>query len=118
MANCKFTNGLTDVHGTLSKKVYYDKGVKHVMRVVATCRNGKQRVYLREERQRSTPVSQSEMRARERFTKVAEQLKNLTEEQKQNYSREMRKAKCKFNGKTYKSLRGYIMARMHAELDK
>lgn len=117
MANCDFAHGLTGVRGTLSKKVYYDKGVKHVTRVVATYRNGKQRVYIRQDRQRSTPVSQNEMKARERFAQVAEQLKNLTEEQKQNYSREMRKDKCKFNGKTYKSLRGYIMARMHAELE-
>jgi len=64
---------------------------------------------------RTTPLSDKEIEARKRFVRFSFIFKQMPEETKQKYAREMRAAKGKFNGKIYSSLRGYIMARLYAE---
>ncbi len=64
---------------------------------------------------RSTPLSDNEISARKQFVLVSQIIKNMPEEKKLQYAREMKAAKGKFNGKIYSSLRGYIMARLYAE---
>ena len=64
---------------------------------------------------RTTPLSDKEIEARKRFVRFSFIFKQMPEETKQKYAREMKAAKGKFNGKIYKTLRGYIVARWYAE---
>ena len=64
---------------------------------------------------RTTPLSDKEIEARKRFVRFSFIFKQMSEETKQKYAREMKAAKYKFNGKEYRSLRGYIMARLYAD---
>ena len=64
---------------------------------------------------RTTPLSDNEIAARKQFVLISQILKQMPEEKKLQYAREMKAAKYKFNGKEYRSLRGYIMARLYAE---
>ena len=63
---------------------------------------------------RKTPLSNAEIRTRQRFTLVSRQLREMTDEQKRQYNREWKQSKYCFNGKKYATLRGYIMARLYA----
>lgn len=64
---------------------------------------------------RTTKPSEKEIAARERFSQISQILNNLTEEQRTRYAQEWQISKYKFNGKSYATLRGYIMARIYAE---
>ena len=64
---------------------------------------------------RSTKPSENELAARLRFSQISQKLNNLTEEQRTRYAQEWQISKYKFNGKSYATLRGYIMARLYAE---
>ena len=115
MANCDFLKEIGLVHGTLSKSTHFEKGKKVTKRVVAIVRNGKQRVYIRQSTPRSTPPTEKEIIARARFARMSEIYLSLSDETKHKYAQEMKRAKCKFNGKKYSSLRGYIIARLYAD---
>lgn len=65
---------------------------------------------------RKAAVTQGEMESRERFKRAFEILASLSDETKQQYSREWKKARYKFNGKKYCTLRGYIIARIYADM--
>ena len=64
---------------------------------------------------RSTKPSENELAARSRFSQISLRISNLTEEQRTRYAQEWQISKYKFNGKSYATLRGYIMARLYAE---
>jgi hypothetical protein len=64
---------------------------------------------------RQSALSKNEIGVRNKFTIVSRRIKNLTDEQRQQYAKEWKAAKYKFNGKKYVTLRGYIMARLYAE---
>ena len=64
---------------------------------------------------RQAALSKKEIGARNKFTIVSRQIMNLTDEQRQQYAKEWKAAKYKYNGKKYNTLRGYIMARLYAE---
>lgn len=49
MANCEFLGGMAKVSGTLSKTVIPTKDGIIIRRVIAQVRNGKQKIYFREE---------------------------------------------------------------------
>ena len=116
MANCDFAGGVQNVRGTISKstRINHD-GVRVTNRVVAMVRNGKQRVYIRQDRVRTTPPSDNEIQSRARFSRINQTYAALTDEQKQKYAKEWKRANFKFNGKKYNTLRGYIVARLYAE---
>ena len=65
---------------------------------------------------RKAAVTQGEMESRGRFKRVSEIVASLSDENKQQYSQEWKKAKYKFNGKKYCTLRGYIIARLYADM--
>ena len=67
--------------------------------------------------ERKAPLSENEIGARNKFTIVSRQVKNLTDEQRKQYAKEWKAAKYKYNGKKYNTLRGYIMARLYADMD-
>ena len=65
---------------------------------------------------RKAAVTQGEIESRGRFKRVSEIFASLSDEAKQQYSREWEKARYRFNGKKYCTLRGYIIARLYADL--
>ena len=65
---------------------------------------------------RRTKVSKKEQASRTRFATISEAIKNLSEEKRMSYRKQWVAGKYKFNGKKYATLRGYIMARLYAEL--
>ena len=115
MAECEFPKELGLVRGTLCKSVYHDKGEKVEQRVIAVVRNGKQRLYFRSYKPRTKKVSDKELAARERFKQNSIYIRDLSDELKEAYALEWRKAKHMYNGKKYCSLRGYIFARVNAQ---
>ena len=73
MANCDFL-GVAQVSGTLSKRTIRTKDGIITRRVVACIRNGKQRVYWREDTPRRTPVTDNEIHARLSFASMASEV--------------------------------------------
>lgn len=117
MAHVEFPKGIQGVSGTLSSRKYKDADGNIVTRkVIVTCSKttGKQRIYLREYRGRSTMPSPKELAIRERFAQAAAFYSALTEDDKERYYRLWRKDNLKYNGKKYATLRGYIVARFYA----
>ena len=67
MANCLFPAGIEKVSGTLSKTtIITSKGVI-TKRVIACVRNGKQKIYIREDKPRCTKPSAKEVAQRRTF---------------------------------------------------
>ena len=116
MAKCDFDGGISNVRGTLAKQVYYDHGKKITRSIVASVRNGKQRIHIREYGERRTALTPNEARCRVLFGKALAVVNALSEERKQQFAKEGKRDKYKFNGKQYKSFRGYIIARVYADL--
>ena len=116
MANCDFAGGVENVRGTICKSTRINwHGERVTTRVVAMMRGGKQRVYIRQDRERSTPISDNERQARARFKEFSQMYTSMSDETKRKYEKEWKRANYKFNGKKYVTLRGYIMARHYAE---
>ena len=108
MAHVEFPDYMKGVSGTLSTITFGD-GTKR--KIIATCsKSGKQRVYIRDYKPRTSKVSEKEKKARSKFTEAALFYRNLTEEQKEAYSKKWRKNRYRLNGKKYATLRGYIIA--------
>ena len=118
MAKCEFPAGIGLVHGTISKSVYYDKGVKHTRRVIATVRNGKQHIRIQDERQRATPPSEAELRNRALFQKVTQMARQLYKEDPDYCTRQYQEMNGTYNGKKYKSVMGFTIAAIYAVLRK
>ena len=117
MAHVEFPKGIQGVSGTLSSRKYKDADGNIVThKVIVTCSKttGKQRIYLREYRGRSTMPSPKELAIRERFAQAAAFYSSLTDADKERYHRLWRKDNLKYNGKKYATLRGYIVARFYA----
>ena len=113
MANVEFPDYMKGVSGTL-RSITLNDGTKR--KVIVTCsKSGKQRMYLRDYKPRTSKISKNELAARSRFAMISEQIKNLSDEQKKDYQQQWRKNKYMFNGKKYATLRGYVMARLYAE---
>ena len=70
MANCDFL-GVAKVTGTLSKRTIHTKNGVITRRVVASVRNGKQHIYWREDKPRTTKLSPAECNARFTFGTIA-----------------------------------------------
>ena len=64
--------------------------------------------------QRTTPISEKEKCIRTQFKAAMAFWTSLTPDQKQHYYDEWKRSKYMFNGKKYKTLRGFIMARFFA----
>ena len=112
MANGLFPAGIL-VSGTLSKKTYTVNGQKRTCRAVAMVRNGKQRIYLREDKPRATAPSEAELRQRQRFARVMAAYSALSPEELRRYQEEGHRDQWRFNGKQYRSPAGYIKARIY-----
>ena len=71
------------------------------------------RVYMMDRKKRSTPPSDNEMKARQRFKQAADYFKALNEWQRADYHHQWKADKYCYNGKKYPTLRGYIIARFY-----
>ena len=99
------------VSGTL-RTITLTDGTKR--KVVATCsKSGKQRIYFRDYKPRTSKISENEIRCRERFAQATRYFMNLTPEQKQVYAKEWKKSRYQFKGKKYATLRGFIVAKFY-----
>ena len=104
-----------NIRGTLSKTVHYDHGVKVTEALVAVVRNGKQHLYRRTYR-RDKPATPAEQQARENMAFVNKRIAAMTPDEKAAYATMFSANNGTFNGKTYRSLHGYIVARFLAAL--
>ena len=74
MANCLFPAGIANVSGTLTKTtIVTSKGVI-TKRVVAQVRNGKQKIYIREDKPRRSKPTNKELAARASFALMAQEV--------------------------------------------
>lgn len=74
MADCLFPAGIANVSGTLSKTtIITSKGVI-TKRVVAQVRNGKQKIYIREDKPRRSKPTKGEIAARSSFALMAQEV--------------------------------------------
>ena len=71
------------------------------------------RVYLMQRKERSSSLSENEIRCRERFAQATRYFTNLTPEQKEAYAKEWKKSSYRFKGKKYATLRGFIVAKFY-----
>jgi len=114
MAQCTFADGVANVRGTIRKDVRYRDGKKIITSVVASVRGGKQRLYVREYKERRTPLTEKERIIRTQFKAASVYWCSLTDEQKQRFREEWLRSSFRFNGKKYATLRGYVIARFFA----
>ena len=118
MANVEFPEGIKGVSGTLCKTTIRTRDGIVTKRVVATYskRTGKQRIYLRisDSSKRTTPVTQKERAQRIAFTNAAgyanKIVKDRESESFMSWYNIWKARKMMFQGKTYATLRGFIMA--------
>ena len=106
--------GIAAISGSTKEK----NGKRIVFTHRAGDKPGEGRMYIRPADcyRRTTPMSEKEIEAKVRFQRVSWQLNHLGEETKVKFAREWEKDGYKFNGKKYATLRGYIFARLHADI--
>ena len=108
MANVEFPDYMKGVSGTL-RTITLANGTKR--KVIVTCsKSGKQRMYFRDYKPRTTKVSEKEQKQRDLFAGAASFYRDLSEEQLKFYQQQWKKNKYCLNGKKYATLRGYIVA--------
>ena len=73
------------------------------------------RCYISQKKERTKPLSANEIACRARFAEARTYATNLSDEQRKQYHDEWKRSGYLFNGKTYATLKGYIMARFYAE---
>ena len=117
MANCLFPKEFGKVSGTLASSKHVDiDGRQYTQKLVAAVTSsGKQKLYLRRYYERATPVSPSEIVARQKFTNAANFWKELDQDMKNLYAGEFKKCRYTYNGKKYGTLRGYVIARYYKD---
>ena len=78
--------------------------------------NTETRMYIMPPQKRKSPVSEKELKHRARFAQAADLVARMPEDEKKRLSEEWRKNKYKYNGKEYKSFRGFLLAKAMNEL--
>ena len=101
--------GIASISGTISRSANHQLIAKTFTKANGTKET---RVYMMPKHERTTPVSDKERAQRARFAHANETLNNLSPEQKEQFIKEGRRTQFRFNGKQYKSFRGYIIARL------
>ena len=101
--------GIASISGTISRSRDHRLVAKTFTKADGTRET---RFYMMPKHERATPVSDKEWAQRARFAHANETLNHLTPEQKEQFIKEGRRTQFRFNGKQYKSFRGYIIARL------
>ena len=73
------------------------------------------RMYLIPPYKRTSPVTKNELRQRTRFAQAADLVARMPEDEKKRIAEEWRQNKYKYNGKKYKSFRGFLLAKAMKE---
>lgn len=112
---CTLTSGIESISGSIKQK----NGSRIVFKTFSkpSVNRGSKtetHVYLMRRQERSTPLSENEIAARNRFAEAATYFKNLSEEQRMAYYKPWKSANYCYKGKKYATLRGYIVARFYA----
>ena len=72
------------------------------------------RAYFMPKRERSTPPTEKELAARQRFADATLYFQTLSNGQREMYAKAWKRDKYMFNGKKYATLRGYLVAHYYA----
>ena len=112
---CTLMPGIKSISGSMKQK----NGTRIVFKTfskpsVNRSSETETRVYLMRRQERSTPLSENEIAARNRFSEAATYFKNLSEKQRMAYYKPWKSANYCYNGKKYATLRGYVIARFYA----
>ena len=73
------------------------------------------RMYIMPPQKRTSPVSEKELKHRARFAQAADLVARMPEDEKKRIAEEWRKNKYMYNGKKYKSFRGFLLAKAMKE---
>ena len=73
------------------------------------------RMYIMPPQKRTSPVSEKELKHRARFAQAADLVARIPEDEKKRIAEEWRKNKYMYNGKKYKSFRGFLLAKAMKE---
>ena len=105
--------GIESISGSVKQR-NGNKLVFKTFRKPSASRGGKPetRAYLMTTKERTTPLSEKEINIRRRFHHATVACSQLSKEQWHAYADEFKSNKGEFNGKTYKSLRGYVFAKL------
>ena len=99
--------GIASMSGTLAR----NRNSILVCRKCSSDEPGHGRMYMiRRDKFQRIKITENEIAARRQFADVQRRIAALTPEEMSNYKRNFRDAQGKFNGKKYKTLRGYISA--------
>ena len=98
--------GIAAISGSMKSK----NGKRIVFTHRASDKPGNGRMYMRQEYQRTAPVSDKEIAARNLFKQITAKVAAMTEEEKKTFCEHWKKANYKFKGKKYATLRGFIIA--------
>ena len=69
------------------------------------------RMYFMPPHERTSPATEKELRQRAKFAQAADLVARMPEDEKKRIAEEWRKNKYKYNGKEYKSFRGFLLAK-------
>lgn len=113
----KFAGGIVAASGTLCKDPITGKRIIVTTRKTPSSNPDKIRMYIRSAAsyQRRKAPSEKECQLRQRFKEVTNAYLNMTQDEKEQYEQRWKKSRYRFNGKTYGTLRGFIVANLYAE---
>ena len=115
MVKVKYMPGIDAVSGTMKSKT----GNRLEFRHLKYDKPGEGHFYIRKANayQRKSKLSDKEIRARSKFGQVMQTLAQLTPEAWQAYEVNFKQDRGQFYGKTYKTLRAYVIARLFKTID-
>ena len=73
------------------------------------------RMYFMPPHKRTSHATEKELRQRAKFAQAADLVARLPEDEKKRIAEEWRQNKYKYNGKKYKSFRGFLLAKAMKE---
>ena len=108
--------GIESISGSVKQR----NGKKLVFRTFrkpSASRGGKPetRAYLMTPQERTTPLSEAEMRQRAKFAKAAKKVKQMSEAERKSLAQEWKEKGYQYNGKKYSTFRGYLLAKVMKE---
>ena len=116
MTKVKLMKGIESMSGTLAKNAHGDRVIAKTFTKANGTKETRLYFYKAGEGVRTTPVSDKEKAQRARFAQANEALKQLTPEQKQHFAQQCHDSHFFFNGKQYRTFRGYLLARLMLDL--
>ena len=104
---CTLMPGIESISGSIKCK----RGVKLTFKHYTKNGRNETRAYVMHKQERKSKPSEKEIAQRRKFAQAANYFASLSEPQLSAYFLEFRKDNYQLGGKTYATLRGYVMAR-------